>query len=565
MTTTFIDPALANDLIPGETADSLRHGLERFGPADAQTFWMIDYRNATGFTALALTHLELAYCGASKIVAQEGLIAGSDGFAVRLLGPFCYTAERPMNDAADLPGRVQRLRECLCSLPETFAKDWQTKRAEIVAQNQDWQMRDFSALSKAELAVALDEALTHALHAWTDHFRLMYPLLGLQSSFYAFADGLGITRAEVADLLGGYRSTVTDCDLGLANLAIRARAMGISPWLEGNDWRARLTLQGGLAAAWLRQFDGFLDRYGWRADVVGDPTQASWLEDPERPLNHIRSMLLHPAPGQKLASLMRAITQREITITTVRARLSTPERSVFDRALADMQAANFVWWQEDHNPLIDLAALLPLRKVSFAAAKSLGLTDQNDIFHLFAHEVQALLEGRSQLPDHASLIHQRKAWHASWQGRRLSLPRHFGPVPDRVDDAIYAEIEGLSPDYLAALRGTSPSGPLRGTSACGGHAQGRARVVLSDSDLDAVQPGEILICEGSTPAWTPVFGRISACLSDQGGTLSHTAIIAREYGLPCIVAMGNATSHFRTGDLLRVDASKGTAERLENA
>ena len=64
MTTTFIEPALANDLIPGETADSLRHGLERFGPADAQTFWMIDYRNPTGFTALALTHLELAYCGA---------------------------------------------------------------------------------------------------------------------------------------------------------------------------------------------------------------------------------------------------------------------------------------------------------------------------------------------------------------------------------------------------------------------------------------------------------------------------------------------------------------------
>lgn len=564
MTTPFIDPALAEDRIPGETANSLRHGLKRFGPEDAGTFWMIDYRNPEGFTPLALSHLELAYCRASEIVALEGLISGSDGFAVRLLGPFCYSAERPMANPAGLPARAQILRDRLRTLPESFGPDWQARRAEIIARNRDWQARDLSALTGAELATALAEALDHALQLWTEHFRLMYPLLGLQSSFYAFTEVLGISRAEVADLLGGQCSAVTDCDLGLADLAIRARAMGISPWLEGRDWRAKLTEMGGLSAAWLRQFDSFLDRHGWRADVVGDPAQPAWLEDTERPLHHIRALIRHPAPGQKLASLMRAKDQSRTTAAAIRARLSTPERDQFDRALTDMRAANFVWWQEDHNPLIDLAALLPLRKVALAAAALLGLAAQ-EVAHLFAGELAEVLEDRRPVSDLRPILHQRIAWHARWQDRRLSLPRHFGPVPERVEDAIYSEIEGLSPGYLASLRGLAPTGILHGTSACGGQALGRARVVLSDRDLAAVAPGEILICEGSTPAWTPVFGRIAACLSDQGGTLSHTAIIAREYGLPCIVAMGSATRAFRTGDLLRVDASKGTAERLETA
>lgn len=565
MTKTFIDPALAKDRIPGETATSLRHGLKRFQPEDADTFWMIDYRNPAGFLPLALSHLELAYCRASERVAAEGLIVGSDGFAVRLLGPFCYTAERAMADPADLAKRAGILRLRLDCLPEEFAQTWQATRQQIITANRFWQHRDLSALTAPELATALTEAFSHAEQLWTDHFRLMYPLLALQSSFYAFADALGITRAEVADLLGGHRSTVTDCDLGLADLAIRARAYGIAPLLDGPGVKGRLAAQAGLATAWLRQFKAFLDRFGWRADVVGDPTQPSWQEDPERPLHHIRALLRHPAPGKKLTSLMRAKDQSLGVRAAIRARLSTPERAMFDQALADMMAANFVWWQEDHNPLIDLSALLPLRKVALAAAAVLGLDDAEGVFFCFAEELRDLLQGRRARDDLLALIPERKAWHRDWQARRLSLPRHFGPVPDRVDDPIYAEIEGLGPGYLASLRGMVASGSLQGTSACGGQATGRARVVLTDADLAAVEPGEILVCEGSTPAWTPVFGRISACLSDQGGTLSHTAIIAREYGLPCIVAMGSATLRFRTGDLLRVDASKGIAERLETA
>lgn len=563
MTVNFTDPAFADDRVPGETANSLRFGLQRFAPKDADTFWMIDYRNPAGFLPLAMSHLELAYCRASERVAAEGLIIGSDGYAVRLLGPFCYTAERPLANPGDLAKRSAVLRQCLGSLPEAFGLTWQTLRRKIIAANRFWQHRDLTPLTKPELAVALSEAFAHAEQLWTEHFRLMYPLLSLQSSFYAFADALAITRTEVADLLGGHRSTVSDCDLGLADLAIRARVYGLAPLLEHEDFQARLQKHGGVAVSWLHQFQTFLDRFGWRADVVGDPTQPAWQEDPLRPLHHIRALLRHPAPGQKLASLMRAKAQSHAVKAAIRARLSTPERAAFDQALADMEAANFVWWQEDHNPLIDLAALLPLRKVALAAAGALGLADADDVFFCFAGELRDVLLGQLALTDLLAQIPARKAWHRDWQTRRLSLPRHFGPVPERVDDAIYSEIEGLSPSYLASLRGAVPTRCLKGTSACGGQATGRARVVLTDADLAAVEPGEILICEGSTPAWTPVFGRISACLSDQGGTLSHTAIIAREYGLPCIVAMGRATSHFRTGDLLRVDASNGTAERLE--
>ena len=108
---------------------------------------------------------------------------------------------------------------------------------------------------------------------------------------------------------------------------------------------------------------------------------------------------------------MRAKDQSLGVRAAIRARLSTPERAVFDQALADMMAANFVWWQEDHNPLIDLSALLPLRKVALAAAAVLGPDDAEGVFFCFAEELRDLLQGRQTRDDLLALIPERKAWH----------------------------------------------------------------------------------------------------------------------------------------------------------
>ena len=82
-------------------------------------------------------------------------------------------------------------------------------------------------------------------------------------------------------------------------------------------------------------------------------------------------------------------------------------------------------------------------------------------------------------------------------------------------------------------------------------------MVLSYDELDQVQEGDILVCPGVNPAWTPIFGLIKACVVDRGGTLSHAAIVGREYGLPTLVNTFEGTAKIKSGQRLKVDATEG--------
>lgn len=78
-----------------------------------------------------------------------------------------------------------------------------------------------------------------------------------------------------------------------------------------------------------------------------------------------------------------------------------------------------------------------------------------------------------------------------------------------------------------------------------------------------MKDGDILVCPVTNPSWGPVFGRIKAAVSDIGGTMSHAAIVAREYGLPAVVGTGQATKRITTGMRLRVDGDRGIVTILD--
>ena len=73
------------------------------------------------------------------------------------------------------------------------------------------------------------------------------------------------------------------------------------------------------------------------------------------------------------------------------------------------------------------------------------------------------------------------------------------------------------------------------------------------------------MCEATSPNWTPAFALIAGCVCDGGGSLTHAAIVSREYGIPCVVGCSVATSRIRTGDLVEVDGAKGTVTIVERA
>jgi pyruvate,water dikinase len=108
--------------------------------------------------------------------------------------------------------------------------------------------------------------------------------------------------------------------------------------------------------------------------------------------------------------------------------------------------------------------------------------------------------------------------------------------------------------------GAHPREDLNGTGAWPGLYTGTARVVMTEKDFAKVRPGDVLIAPVTTPAWSIVFPRIGALVTDEGGVLSHTAIVAREFAIPTVVNTGTATRLLRDGIRVTVNGTRGTVE-----
>jgi len=114
---------------------------------------------------------------------------------------------------------------------------------------------------------------------------------------------------------------------------------------------------------------------------------------------------------------------------------------------------------------------------------------------------------------------------------------------------------------LGALR---PGESLRGIGICGGKVTGRARIVAPDT-IEDLEPDEIVIAHVTDIGYTALFAHVAAVVTDIGGVMSHAAVVAREYGVPCVVDTQVATSRVATGALVEVDGSAGTVTVLEPA
>ena len=106
-------------------------------------------------------------------------------------------------------------------------------------------------------------------------------------------------------------------------------------------------------------------------------------------------------------------------------------------------------------------------------------------------------------------------------------------------------------------------GKVKGIAGSPGVVEGIARVVGSVDEFDNLQEGEILVCQMTNPAWQVLYGKIIAVVTDAGGTVSHPAVLAREYGIPAVVGTSVGTYRIKTGDRLRVDGNTGVVEILE--
>jgi phosphohistidine swiveling domain-containing protein len=165
-----------------------------------------------------------------------------------------------------------------------------------------------------------------------------------------------------------------------------------------------------------------------------------------------------------------------------------------------------------------------------------------DVFYL----TRAELDTRAPLQDVVS--RRRTTWERQ---RRLLAPLTIGRPPRLLANELLGAVD--------AIRTTDPApeDAIIGQPASPGRATGPVRIIHGPGDFDRFQPGEVLVTRATAPAWTPLFARAVAVITDGGTLAAHASLVAREYGIPAVVATGDATTRLADGQLVTVDGGAG--------
>lgn len=309
--------------------------------------------------------------------------------------------------------------------------------------------------------------------------------------------------------------------------------------------------------AFRARFERYLEVWGFRYSMELMLTSPTPREDPLPVIRLLQSYSREEGPGPLQVSRQQASARERATSET--AERITPEPWL--RQLPLSRAGRFRMLLRATQGAICLRerarmkqALLytRLRHLMLRIGeefKQRGLLEnRDDVFFLTVDEVLAL-SGAGDPADPARETVRRRMEQVRWAA--LQPPDSFvlGRGEQwRPDDGVTAVAHGRSGESL------------RGSSACGGTVEGNAAVVLDVTEADRVRAGDILVTRQTDPGWATVFFLVKGLVIERGGMLSHGAIIAREYGIPAVVGVPEATQRIRTGDRVRVDGDKGVVE-----
>jgi rifampicin phosphotransferase len=338
-------------------------------------------------------------------------------------------------------------------------------------------------------------------------------------------------------------NVTTSMDLALWTLATQVRADADSKTLFDDtspEELARRFRRGDLPSALQQGLGTFLARYGHRAVAEIDLGLPRWSEEPTYVLGVLATYLRLTAPaaapdvvfarGQREAEEKveeLAHRRRGFRSQVVRFALNR------SRALVGMREL----------PKFYLVAMLAgvrheLQTIGEQLAGRALLGRADDVFFLDLQEVRSAVDGA----DLRATVAQRRAEY------ERELPRRHLPRVVLSD--------GTEPEATAAAA-TVSSGALLGTPASAGTVTATAAIVL-EPDRAVFEPGAVLVCPSTDPGWTPLFLTAGGLVMEMGGANSHGAVVAREYGIPAVVGVPDATQRIVTGDTLTVDGVAGT-------
>jgi pyruvate,water dikinase len=530
----------------------------RFEPPGPGT-WELDAvhfpRPATRYWAEI--HPEPFQRGTAEFTRYYGMLFG--GMQMAYINSFGYRAMVPVSED-EIPERFQRAEEVFAGkLWREQLREWdEVAKPAAIKNHRALQSVDPDSLSDSELSAYLTKCRDHHAQMIYQHMRFTgAAMLSVGDLLVHVLDWAGVPPSDVLAMMRGAAPV----------------SAGASSELEGliaafdQDPAAREILESeGEASAVLdklrslgndvsQQLANYLDLVGYRLLDGFDISGRYALELPDALLRAIRTSV------QK-----RGASDADVDahIAAIREQVPEPHRAEFDDLLGEARLMYRI--RDERGVFSDIWASGIARRAVLSAGRRLAARDRiSDPEHFIDagfDEMTMMLSGPGG--PSADELQARFEYRTSHSAK--DAPPVLGPPPSPPPDP-----SGLPPGVARVMRGAgfaigqlfgSSEAPqeeklLRGLAASGGVYEGPARRVAGPSEFDRIVEGDVLVTESTTEAFNILLPLLGAIVTDSGGLLSHSAIVAREYGIPGVVGTREATNRIPDGAIVRVDGDAG--------
>jgi pyruvate,water dikinase len=549
--------------------------------ADEDIFWFRDdLHQPYPISPLGMTTIQKHHAWGYHVAAEITRLPGSKGGHVKIYKGRVYLGFEGLTDPEEIRRRAEEFKK-LIEYCMTNWDEYYTRHIDEVREGLSFMGSVNDGMSDSDLHSAIRRSEEINMRNWEIHFTLMYPADAIYFEFENFCKQHGLEEKDAVVMLRGLDTMATRTDYALWELSKMAVDSGLSEIILKEDVKSitEKLAENPKATEWLKLFSQFLDLYGHRISAAHlDVIFPTWIEDPSPVLRTIQTYIPKIKEGWNFK------TEREKTIKesieaadNFMAKLNNDDQQKFKRLL---EAGRKVYhFQEDHGFYIDGGSTAYLHDVFMVAGRRLekyGIIGKADeVFFLTFSEIEEIFNrlGRNKVAAiyHykrlvPSLVKERKD---TWEevGKVKEAPLTIGNIPQKVEDPIMIKVFGMIDEVIKAgkVEEVRVMDSFTGYPGAPGVAEGVARVIMSYEDFPNLQPGEILVCPYTATAWTPLFPKIKAVVTDTGGMLTHAAITAREYGIPAVVGTWRATRSISTGDIIRVNGDAGIVEILKKA
>ena len=501
-------------------------------------------------------HPEAFWLGTSDFASYYGMLIA--GLAMAYVNGIGYKQVRPAPED-EIPQRFARADEVMSGkLWREQLREWdEVSKPNAIAKHQELQSVDPDALPDDELADYLARCRDHHSAMITQHMRYTASAVVPTGDFLAHVvEWTGLPPAQLLGLMRGASPVSAGASAELERLIAAIRADPEAQALLASDDDPAATLEA------LRSRDGetgaamtaYLDLVGNRLLDGFDISEPSALELPDQLLRAIRTATEADADDHDI----------EAGIAEVREKVPADHQDEFDELLGEARLLYRL--RDERGVYSDIWACGIMRRAALGAgrrAAAAGRIDEPEhMLDAGLDEMQDLVRGTGG--PSADELAARAAYRTSHTAK--DAPTTLGPPAPPPPDP-----SGLPPGVgrlmqatgiaLGALFGSSEAeheeAMLRGLAASTGVYEGTARLIESPTEFGRIVKGDVLVTVSTTEAFNILLPLLGAIVTDSGGLLSHSAIVAREYGIPGVVGTREATSRILDGARVRVDGNAG--------